>query len=553
MRTECQSIRVSEYQRYILFLLIFILMLAGSNDCRAEEKAAPQSVKVAILPWKINAPEGLEYLKGAVNDMLTSRIGSEPPIEIIKESSIKSALSKYGSEAITEDIAKNIGKEVNADYVVYGSITVIADSISIDAKSVAPKKVIAPIFFASQGKGLENIILLVNETAKDTKTKILNAEGITAKAAPGAETPSYTGKFVAKEKPAEIAKDDDFVIAEKVNAKGIWKSPQFPTAMKYIEIADVDGDKKNEIVMVDSHSLFIYRLNGQKLEIVKEFKEDVSVKNYSISIADMNNNGIPEIYVTRILNDRLNSYVLEYKENEFKTIASDLKWFMRVVKEPKTGPALIGQKYSSASGFFGAVQRLEWKDGKLQESSVLDIPKGLNVYNFAMADLGKDGTTNVIALDERDYLHVYNKGNDGLWQEMWKSGEFYGGSLNRLELGASSTNSEASDFIDIKARIIYEDLDGDGMGEIIISRNDPGLVGRYMKVIRSYDKSEMIDMTWEGYELEENWKTKKIDGYIADYAVSDIDNDSQKELAIVIVMDGGTGKSYIMAYKMKGK
>lgn len=528
-------------------------MLAGSNDCRAEEKPAPQSVKVAILPWKINALEGLEYLKGAVNDMLASRIGSEPPIEIIKESSIKSALSKYGSEAMTEDIAKNIGKEVNADYVVYGSITVIADSISIDAKTVAPKKVISPIFFASQGKGLENIIPLVNEMAKDTRTKILNTEGITAKAAPVAEIPSYTGKFVAKEKPAEIAKDDDFIIAEKVNAKGIWKSPQFPTAMKYIEIADVDGDKKNEIVMVDSHSLFIYRLNGQKLEIVKEFKGDVSVKNYSISIADMNNNGIPEIYVTRILNDRLNSYVLEYKENEFKTIASDLKWFMRVVKEPKTGPVLIGQKYSSASGFFGAVQRFEWKDGKLQESSVLDIPKGLNTYNFAMADLGKDGTINVIALDERDYMHVYNKGNDGLWQEMWKSGEFYGGSLNRLELGASSTNSEASDFIDIKARIIYEDLDGDGMGEIIISRNDPGLVGRYMKVIRSYDKSEMIDMAWEGYEFAENWKTKKIDGYIADYAVSDIDNDGQKELAIVIVMDGGTGKSYIMAYKMKEK
>ncbi|MBI3398306.1 MAG: VCBS repeat-containing protein [Deltaproteobacteria bacterium] len=544
-----QKSKVKSGKGYKLFAAL-LLLFASIHGVGAEEKTAPSGkIKVAILPWKINAPEGLEYLRDAINDMLASRIGSEPPIEIIKESSIKSALSKYSSEAVTEDIAQNIGKAVNADYVVYGSIAVIADSVSIDAKAIAIKKITAPIFFASQGKGLENIVPLVNEMAKDTKAKIFNTEGITTKTAAPSESSAYTGKFVAKERPAETIKEDDFIIAEKINAKGIWKSLQFPTAMKHIEIADIDGDKKNEIVMIDSHSLFIYRLNGQKLELVKEFKGDVSVKNYSVSIADINNSGTPEIYVARMVNDRLNSYVLEYKDGEFKIIASDLKWFARVLRE-KAGPMLIGQKYTDTTGFFGAVQKLEWKDGRLQEALPLDIPKGLNLYNFEMADLDRNGTIDIVAFDERDYLHVYNKDNNGVWQEIWKSGEFYGGTLNRLELGTSSTNIEATDFIDIKPRIIYEDLYGDGIGEIIIGRNDPGLIGRYMKVVRSYDKSEMIDLTWEGYALEENWKTKKIEGYIADYAVADIDNDGQKELVIVIVMEGGIGKSYIMAYKM---
>ena len=127
----------------------------------------------------------------------------------------------------------------------------------------------------------------------------------------------------------------------------------------------------------------------------------------------------------------------------------------------------------------------------------------------------------------------------------------YGVSLKRLELGASSTNQEASDYIDIKARIVYTEIYGDGLGEIIISRNDPGALGRYFKVVRSYDKGEIIDLIWGGNSLEENWKTKKIDGYIADYMVNDIDNDGQKELVIVVVMDGGRGKSYIMAYKLQ--
>jgi len=211
----------------------------------------------------------------------------------------------------------------------------------------------------------------------------------------------------------------------------------------------------------------------------------------------------------------------------------------------------MGQKYSDAIGFFGIVQKLEWKDGKPQGVKGADIPKGLNLYNFEMADLDRDGTAEIIALDARDYLHIYKKDKDGSWNDIWKSGEFYGGSLNRLEFGASSTNQEASDFIDIKARIVYTELYGDGLGEVIISRNDPGTLGRYFKVIRSYDKGEIIDLLWGGNSLEENWRTKKIDGYIADYVVNDIDNDGQKELVIVVVMDGGRGKSYIMAYKLQ--
>ena len=546
---------------YLLLTLALTLFLSSGKEIIAAE-----GVKVAIIPWNVNAEEGLGYLKDAVNDMLASRIGSEPAIEIIKESSIKSVVSKYGKEVITEDIAKNIGKEVNADYVIFGSITVIADSVSIDARTIALKKAISPASFASQSKGLGNLISLVDETAKDARLKILNAEGISASAGSPApfssapSSPAYTGKFIAKEKPAGtlnlspkslIGEEDDFIIAEKSNTKGVWKSPQFAAAMISIDIADVDNDGKNEIVMIDSHALFIYRLKGQTLELVKEFKGDVSVKNYSVSIADINNNGIPEIYVTRMANDRLDSYALEYKDNEFKTIASDLKWFIRVVKDPKTGQILIGQKYSDTQGYFGAVQKLDWKDGKPQEVKIMDIPKGLNLYNFEMADLDRDGTADVIALDERDYLRIYNKDKDGLWKELWKSGEFYGGSLNRLELGASSIGHEAGDFIDIKARIVYADLDGDGLGEIIISRNDPGALGRYFIRTRSYDNGEIIDLTWEENSLEENWKTKKIDGYIADYVVNDIDNDGQKELVILVVLDGGTGKSYVMAYKTK--
>ena len=108
--------------RYILTFLLFTILTISADKSIAAEK-----IKIAILPWKVNADEGMKYLKSAVNDMLASRIGAEPVVEIIKESSIKQVISRHDKEEIAEDTVKNIGKEVGADYIIYGSITVIAD------------------------------------------------------------------------------------------------------------------------------------------------------------------------------------------------------------------------------------------------------------------------------------------------------------------------------------------------------------------------------------------------------------------------------------------
>jgi hypothetical protein len=60
-----------EYIRKFLVLVLIIPVLftaAGS--------AAETAKKVAILPFEINAPEDLSYLREGIMDMLASRIGA---------------------------------------------------------------------------------------------------------------------------------------------------------------------------------------------------------------------------------------------------------------------------------------------------------------------------------------------------------------------------------------------------------------------------------------------------------------------------------------------
>jgi hypothetical protein len=51
----------------------------------------------------------------------------------------------------------------------------------------------------------------------------------------------------------------------------------------------------------------------------------------------------------------------------------------------------------------------------------------------------------------------------------------------------------------------------------------------------------------------ENWRTKKISGYVADYQFKDIDNDGENEVVLALVLSvGGTlrDRSVIVSYKM---
>ena len=56
--------------------------------------------------------------------------------------------------------------------------------------------------------------------------------------------------------------------------------------------------------------------------------------------------------------------------------------------------------------------------------------------------------------------------------------------------------------------------------------------------------------------MVENWRTKKISGYVADYQFKDIDNDGENEvvLALVLATGGSTkGRSVIVSYSLKGQ
>lgn len=535
----------------VLFLAMPFSSMAGENI----------QLKIAVLPWKMNSTEKIDYVRDALYDMLSSRMAVEKPLVILKESSVRDVFSKYEKEKITDEILKKIGMELGADYVLYGSLTYISETLSLDAKVLSIKREEQPIRSTSQGKGMESLIPIVSQLTLDLNSQILGKEGIEVTVAGFGAAPSYIGGFTKKdEKKVEAA--DEFIITtrDKTKEKALWKSHTFSSNLKKIEIGDVDGDGRNEVILIDDHNLYIYRVRGQVMDLVREFKGAVYENNYSIDIADLNGNNIPEIYVSRTSNRKADSYVIEYQNGEFIKIAQNLPWFFKTAAADES-IALTGQKLSGDSAFFRDIKYLIWKEGRIVEQSNVDMPGGLNIYNFVKLSLSEGKNEAVLAYTDKDYLILYRKGDDGKWRDIWTSKEYFGGSLNRIEAGAYQGGvvkpAEAMEFVDLKSHILYGDLDGDGNMEIVVTKNEPGTLSRYFKRIDSYKNGEIVDLSWEKGGFEENWKTKRIDGYIADFVIKDIDNDGQKELVIVVVegptMTSKAVKSYLIAYKLNIK
>ena len=128
--------------------------------------------------------------------------------------------------------------------------------------------------------------------------------------------------------------------------------------------------------------------------------------------------------------------------------------------------------------------------------------------------------------------------------------------LNPERCIGKETYDDATVIPYINLRILTYDTNKDGKREIIIVKNISSTVARTFQSVKLFTAAEVYNLEWDGMGLVENWRTKKISGYIADYQFKDIDNDGENEVVIALVLATGIttkGRSVIISYSLKGQ
>lgn len=534
------------YKNIVILSCLFVLLLPALVRAK--------TVKIAVMPWKVNSAENMDFVKNAMTDMLASRLGSRGDVVVVRPDIVKDAL---GSESVTDVTAAKAGKKLSADFVLYGSITVFGSSISLDAKLAdVADGTVKPVY--SKGQGLDSVVGMADKLSRDVL--VLAGADVPAEAVQAAVPSSAAAVAAGVIGAADAQGGEGFIIKQKEGPKPVvWRSAPMEGLYTSMAAADLDRDGKKELFIISSAKLVVARPKADGIEVVKEFVNPIGYANVAVAAADADNDGADELYVSKVHDNRPSSAAIEYRGGAYAETITGVGWLLRAVRTGKGVNILAGQKFMGPDGFFGAVAELKKEGGKIVEKGVLEekLPDGVDLYRFGLFDFTGDGNTDLVAIDERNYLRVYRKEADGGWAQEWKSTEFYGGTLNLVAFSKNGINGDAGKVVPVEGNFFHTDTDGDGKEELLIKRNVPGGLGRWAERPVYFKTAEVYSLSWDAAGvsmLKENWKSKQVDGYMADFFMDDLDRDGSSEITMLIT-DGteklfGTPKTYVLSYRV---
>jgi hypothetical protein len=497
-------------------------------------------------------------------DMLASRLAWEGKVEVMEKQEVKDALSGQQGP-INESIAREVGSKLGVDYVLFGSLTVFGESVSIDAKMVGLKEDNPPVTVYAQTKGLSEVIPRINEFAQEINNKIFgrgtavaatatppqprfskaHPESIMSGPAPGPSKSEDTGSFVGLRSKATSDSD-------------LYRSQRLKFPVNGMDIGDLDGDGRPEIVVLSNFKeVLVYQWDQGRLNKRTSFRGSVRDRLVWICVLDANYDGRDEIYVSNLRGQRLSSYVLEWKGEELKELASDIQWYFNCLRVAGRDPLLLGQKKSLEDIFIAGVYRLQFAGGAYEPLEGIGLPHRANVFNFNQGDIDGDGKDETIFIGAQEQLYLYD--DDG--SRVWKSREYYGATDNILQgkpphenIGGGATNEDEVEMFYIPSPILLVDLNNDKKPEILANRNK-SLSSRILSRMRNFSDGEIESLIWTGGELLPQWKTRPLRGMVVSYRLADMDGDGQDELVAAVVLEKQTfqkTKSLIYVYELDG-
>lgn len=506
--------------KILIYFIGIIAFFIFPGQVISEEKEASKEkrpIKVAILPVTINSPENLDYMKAGLLDMLSSRIELEGRIAVVEKGQVRKALSQISGEIDTEQ-AKKIGEILGVDYVVFGSLTKLGDSASLDLKllKIKEEKPASPVYV--QAKKMEEIVARVDELALNINEKIL---GYPLRTMPAEKPAPKEKELAAIPIPAPAPKPQ---VPVRSTAGGeFWQSQSFPFQIKGIAVDDFDGDGRNEVALIDERNLYIYRWETGEFKLLWKFNGRMADRYLAVDAGDIDKDGKAEIFVTNIQSDRLASFAVAFKDGAYRKVASELDWFLRVMEWGEKGKILLGQGKGQQAAWEGPIYELGWKGKEIKEIGRAQVPNGVPIYSFA--PFIHDNKVDFIFIDADFKMKIMNAQG----KVIWRSREIYG-SENLIQVKSLATGTgpdKGDEFAFVNVRLISRG------NEIIVIRNISP-IGDFFKRQKYFNKGEVQSLIWTGAMFMENWKSREISGYLADFQIQDLDGDRKKELIVAV-------------------
>lgn len=423
-----------------------------------------------------------------------------PDAGSLKRSLQSLLLSRMASGMITPVTAAS-----EADVVITGSYTRLGKVFSLDAVArFGSGRTLGTAF--EQGESQDDVIPALGKISATLKAEIQQGYPQTPAAA-----------------PAALPQEDPLQAAGR-QGKTVWLSKRIDNAQISLAPAMTHAEGR-EFFVAETNSLRLYR-QEKTLKLLAEVEFPLREKVIAIDSVGPDKNGNPRVYVTVMDGGAPASKIFSFENAKLKAVATGLPYLFRAIAMNGGKSRIYAQQMGLSKDFFGDLYEISDNDAKIELKNPIKLPRYANLFNYNRVN-GTDGKSYAIVLNTDGYLVIYSDAG----KMLWRSAEKYGGSETSIHREGGSNMKETEE--KLRLRFIDQRITVTQNGEIIIPQNSGAFV---VGDNRSYSKYALISFSWDGLTLEERWRSKESQNYLADYY---FDADAHEVVLLEVVQKEG--------------
>ncbi len=297
---------------------------------------------------------------------------------------------------------------------------------------------------------------------------------------------------------------------------------EFPYEVIDFDVGDLNGDGKDEFVLIDRYRVMIFENKKGRLKRISTVKTSKIANHFlAVDVGDINGNGRDEIFVTNQVGDSLESFALETrpKQKGFRYIWKDANLYFRIIQPMGKRSILMSQSPGYQDPFEGPIRRVLFKNGKYRQGPKLNTPSiyGTHfiLYGLTQQDLNGNGITETIVLDNKYHLRVYSSNG----RLVVKSSDYYGHDPRLIDVGVREDIAgvvRQGDPVRFKGRLQFVKFDGERF--LVLPRNyNAG--GGFLDNLVIVESSGLVALRVTGEGFEKAFESSKQKGFLGTYRV----------------------------------
>jgi len=398
---------------------------------------------------------------------------------------LKSTLQTLLSSRMASDAITPVATPSEADVIVSGSYTQLGKVFSLDAVArVTSGKTLATVY--EQGENQDDLIPAIGRISAKLKAEL-------AQRYPQAAVASPTASPQAQAAQSAVTLGNTLWLSKRIVGAQAALAPGLTRA------------EGREFFVAENHALRLYRQENT-LKLLAEVEFPLREKVIAIDSVGPDQNGNPRVYVTIMDGEAPASKIFTFEGARLKQVATKLPYLFRAIALNGGTNRIYAQQMGISEDFYGDLFEISDTGAKIELKNPIKLPRYANIFNYNSVS-GPDGKSFPTVLSSDGYLIVYSDAGD----EIWRSTEKFGGSETyfQREIGNVRDPSEK-----IRWRFIDQRITVTRNGEVMVPQNSGFFV---LGNARSYSKYSLVSLTWNGSSLEERWRTKLSQNYLADY------------------------------------